>query len=39
MAMGFTLDEPERVRKIALLGPAAAFTPCIYSSTCAGRPS
>ncbi len=27
MAMGFALDEPERVRKIALLGPAAAFTP------------
>ena len=27
MAMGFALDAPERVRKIALLGPAAAFTP------------
>jgi pimeloyl-ACP methyl ester carboxylesterase len=27
MALGFALDAPERVRKIALLGPAAAFTP------------
>ena len=27
MAMGFTLDVPDRVRKLALLGPAATFTP------------
>lgn len=27
MAMGFALDAPDRVRKIALLGPAATFTP------------
>ena len=25
--MGFALDAPERVRKLALLGPAATFTP------------
>jgi pimeloyl-ACP methyl ester carboxylesterase len=27
MAMGFALDAPERVRKLALLGPAATFVP------------
>jgi pimeloyl-ACP methyl ester carboxylesterase len=27
MAMGFALDVPERVRKVALLGPAATFVP------------
>ncbi|MGA9141481.1 MAG: alpha/beta hydrolase [Methanocella sp.] len=27
MAMGFALDAPERVRKLALFGPAATFTP------------
>lgn len=27
MAMGFALDAPDRVRKVALLGPAATFVP------------
>ncbi len=27
MALGFALDAPERVRKIARLGPAASFAP------------